>query len=302
MDLHATLLCKAGRGFEAAGILKHIRGEVPILWIGRHTMNRWKWVACLILLASFLLSACSAFAPLATEDEVLAGLSERYGGTEFVILETIDGSEYERTDRPKAQLYRAAPAEDQEHPFWVLSYVRQFTRDSLPSYYGNVLEDTYAFDYFLEQFDGFLIKNNIHGFFRSENTRVDMSEYLSQNQFHSQGGHFLVYVTQENAADVVQQVFAFIDDFYEVYPYQEILDNLRLIIYFCDKANPVQDGAEAPDLHIKRTIDYQYTRIYERTYFYPFEDKTNYNDAQSVLKAINELFYGITNEGRKDVE
>ena len=90
--------------------------------------------------------------------------------------------------------------------------------------------------------------------------------------------------------------------FYEVYPYQEILDNLRLIIYFCDKANPVQDGAEAPDLHIKRTIDYQYTRIYERTYFYPFEDKTNYNDAQSVLKAINELFYGITNEGRKDVE
>ena len=184
-------------------------------------------------------------------------------------METIDGSEYERTDRPKAQLYRAAPAEDQEHPFWVLSYVRQFTRDSLPSYYGNVLEDTYAFDYFLEQFDGFLIKNNIHGFFRSE-----------------------------NAADVVQQVFAFIDDFYEVYPYQEILDNLRLIIYFCDKANPVQDGAEAPDLHIKRTIDYRYTRIYERTFFYPFENE-KYNDAQSVLKAINELFYGITDEERE---
>lgn len=259
-------------------------------------MSRWKRVACLILLTSLLLSSCSAFTPLATEDEVLAWLSERYGGTEFVILETIDGSEYERTDMPKVQLYRAAPAEDREHPFWAFSYVRQFTRDSLPSYYGNMLEDTYAFDYFLEQFDSFLIENSIHGFFRSKNAQVDMAEYLSQPQFHSQGGHFLVYVTQENAADVVQQVFAFMDDFYAAYPYQEILDDFRLVIYFCDEANPVQDGEEAPDLQIKRTIDYRYTRIYERTYCFPFESETNYNDAQSVLKAINELFYGITTE------
>lgn len=260
-------------------------------------MKRWRRVVCLMLLASLLLSACSAITPLATEDEVLTWLSERYGGTEFVILETIDGSAYKRKDTPKVQLYRAAPAEDQEHPFWISSYVRQFTRDSLPSYYGNTLEDTYAFDYFLEQFNGFLIENSIHGFFRSENIRVDMSEYLSQNQFHSQGGHFLVYVTQENAEDVVQQVFAFIDDFYEVYPYQEMLDNLRLLICFCDEANLVQDGEETPDLHIERTIDYRYTRLYERTYFYPFEDKANYNDAQSVLKAINEIFYGIASEG-----
>lgn len=258
-------------------------------------MNRWKRVACLIILTSLLLSACSAFTPLATKDEVLTWLSERYGGTEFVILETIDGSEYERKDRPKVQLYRAAPIENQEHPFWVFSYVRQFTRDSLPSYYGNMLEDTYAFDYFLEQFDSFLIENSIHGFFRSENTKVDMAEYLSQAQFHSQGGHFLVYVTRENAANVVQQVFAFMDDFYAAYPYQEMLDDLRFVIYFCDEANPVQDGEDAPDLHIKRTIDYRYTNIYERTFFYPFEDG-KYNDAQSVLKAINELFYGITGE------
>lgn len=80
-------------------------------------MNRWKQVACLMLLTSLLLSACSAFTPLATKDEVLTWLSERYGGTEFVILETIDGSEYERKDRPKVQLYRAAPIENQEHPF-----------------------------------------------------------------------------------------------------------------------------------------------------------------------------------------
>ena len=259
-------------------------------------MSRWKRVACLILLTSLLLSACSAFTPLATEDEVLAWLSERHGGTEFVILETIDGSEYERTDMPKVQLYRVAPAEDQEHPFWAFSYVRQFTRDSLPSYYGKMLEDTYAFDYFLEQFDSFLIENSIHGFFRSKNTQVDMAEYLSQPQFHSQGGHFLVYVTQENATDVVQRVFAFMDDFYEAYPYQEILDDFRLVIYFCDEASPVQDGEEAPDLQIKRTIDYRYTRIYERTYCFPFESETNYNDAQSVLKAINELFYGVTTE------
>lgn len=64
-------------------------------------MNRWKRVARLMLLANLLLSACSAFTPLATKDEVLTWLSERYGGTEFVILETIDGSEYERKDRPK---------------------------------------------------------------------------------------------------------------------------------------------------------------------------------------------------------
>lgn len=259
-------------------------------------MTRWQRTACLVLLASLLLSACSTFTPLATEDEVLTWLSERYGGTEFVILETIDGSEYERKDRPKVHLYRASPAKNHEQPFWVFSYVRQFTRDSLPSYYENMLEDTYAFDYFLEQFDSFLTENGIHGFFRSENAKVDMTEYLSQTQFHSQGGHFLVYVTRENAADVVRQVFTFIDDFYAAYPYQEILDDLRLVIYFCDEANPVQDGEDAPDLHIKRTIDYRYTRTYERIYFYPFEAKTNYNDAQSVLKAINELFYGITNE------
>ena len=259
-------------------------------------MNRWKQVVCLIFLTGllFTLTACSP--SLYSKNEVLAWLSERYGGTEFVIQETIDGSEYERKDRPKVQLLRVAPAEDQAQAFWVFSAVQLYSRSPLPSYYGHNMEDTYAFDYFLEQFDGFLVENNIYGFFRSANAKVDMAEYLSQAQFHSQGGHFLVYVTQENAADVVQQVFAFMDDFYAAYPYQEILDNLRLVIYFCDEADPVQDGEDAPDLHIKRTIDYKYTRIYERTFFYPFEDKTNYNDAQSVLKAINELFYGIISE------
>lgn len=54
-------------------------------------MNRYrkKWIVCLILLASLLLSACGTYTSLATEDEVLAWLSERYGGTEFIILETI---------------------------------------------------------------------------------------------------------------------------------------------------------------------------------------------------------------------
>lgn len=260
-------------------------------------MNRRKLAVWFMLLISVLLSACGTFTPLLTEDEVLSQLSERYVGTEFVILETIDGSKYVREDRPKVQLHRVAPAEDQARAFWVFSAVQQYSLDSLPSYYGHYWEDTYAYDNFLEQFDCFLTENNIHGFYRAANAKVDMAEYLSQAQFHSQGGHFLVYVTQENAADIVQQVFAFVDDFYAASPYQEILDDLRLIIYFCDEANPVQDGEDAPNLHIKRTIDYRYIRIYERTFFYPFDSKVKYNDAKSVLKAINELYYGITNAG-----
>lgn len=259
-------------------------------------MGRWRRAACLMLLTSSLLSACGAFTPLATEGEVLSWLSGRYGGEEFVILETLDGSAYERKGTPKVELHRAAPAGEQSQAFWVFSAVQHYSRGPLPPYYGHDLEDTYAFDRFLEQFDRFLAENHIHGFFRSINVRVDMAEYLSQDQFHSQGGHFLVYVTQETAGNIVRQVFEFMDDFYAAYPYQEVLDDLRLVIYFCDEANPVQDGEEAPDLHIKRTIDYRYTKIYERTYCFPFESKENYNDAQSVLKAINELFYGITAE------
>ena len=52
-------------------------------------MRRWKPVAGLILLTSFLLSACGLLTPLLTEKEVLSELSERYDGAEFVILETI---------------------------------------------------------------------------------------------------------------------------------------------------------------------------------------------------------------------
>lgn len=254
-------------------------------------MSRWKIRIGLILLGSFLLPACGAWMPLATEDEVLAWLSERYGGTEFVILETLDGSVYERKDRPKAQLHRVAPAENQTQAFWVFSAVEHYSRGPLPSYYGHDLEDTYAFDYFLAQFDGFLQENLIHGFFRSGNTQVDMADYLSKEQFHSQGGHFLIYVTKENAMDIIRQVFEFVDSFYAGYPYPERLEELRLIIYFADEASPIQDGEEAPDKPIKRG-----QMLYEKTYCYPFEYQTKYNDAQSVLKAVNELFYGIVSE------
>ena len=167
-------------------------------------MGRWKPVAGLIFLTCLLLSACGPLTPLLTEKEVLAELSERYDGAEFVILETINDCEYKTEDKTiRCKLYLAAPVEDQERAFWVHSTVtKSWGGDSLPMRYSSGITDTYAFDYFLERFDALLTENEIDHFFTMSSG--DIAEHLKSP--HLQGGGFGVPITQETAEDIVTTV------------------------------------------------------------------------------------------------
>lgn len=122
-------------------------------------MAQRKYLSSVMILITllFLLTACGSFQPLLTEDEVLSLLSERYG-MDFVILDTINDCEFAREGTTiRCRLHLAAPVEDMERTFWVHSQLgKYYGGDSLPMRYSRGIEDTFAFDYFLERFDELL--------------------------------------------------------------------------------------------------------------------------------------------------
>ena len=215
-------------------------------------MKRWKYIASFAILISllFVLSSCGAWKPLLTEEEVLSRLSERYSGTEFVILETINNCEY-RTENEtiRCRLYLAAPAEDQERTFWVHSTVSKYWGgDSLPMRYSRGISDTYGFDYFLERFDTLLTENEIDHFFTASAGKVDVAEHLKSQ--HLQSGGFKILITQETAEDIVTKVLEIREQLADEYPLSSYLNYfshpsympISLVITFCDENQVIADG------------------------------------------------------------
>lgn len=256
-------------------------------------MSRWKPVAGLILLTSLLLSACGPLTPLLTEEEVLSRLSERYDGAEFVILETINNCEYKTKDKTlRCRLYLAAPAEDQEHAFWVHSTVtKSWGGDSLPMRYSSGITDTFAFDYFLERFDILLTENEISHFFTMSSG--DVAGHLKSQ--HLQGGGFEIPITQETAEDIVTTVLEIREQIAGEYPLSSYLDYfshpaykpIHFVIRFYDAAHGSPDAES----------------LSEYTSFSPYRKKFDENDnivyrdtLETILADIDKTIYGIKGE------
>ena len=256
-------------------------------------MRSWKPIAGLILLTSFLLSACGPLTPLLTEKEVLSRLSERYDGAEFVILETINNCEYKTQDKTlRCRLYLAAPAEDQERAFWVHSTVtKSWGGDSLPMRYSSGITDTYAFDYFLERFDTLLTENEIDHFFTMSSG--DIAEHLKSP--HLQGGGFGIPITQETAEDIVTTVLEIREQLAGEYPLSCYLnyfshpayEPIKFVIRFYDAAHGIPDAES----------------LSEYTSFSPYRKKFDENDnivyrdtVETILADIDKTIYGIVED------
>lgn len=224
----------------------------------------------LLLSASYflLLASCGAFKPLPAKDEVLSSLSERYG-MDFVIVETVKCRLHQNSDSiERCKLYLMAPATDQEHTFWVHSQVRKYGGLFL-TYSSAVGEDTFTFDYFLEQFDQFALENNIHIHWDFGSPHTDLQEYLAAQ--HLQGGGCYVYLTEETSMDIVENVLTFLEELYAEYPYRQHLDGIRLVFYFCDESMDAEEGwLDMPSL-------------------FPYDEKANF-DIESPEEVYEELY------------
>ena len=256
-------------------------------------MGRWKPVAGLIFLTCLLLSACGPLTPLLTEKEVLAELSERYDGAEFVILETINDCEYKTEDKTiRCKLYLAAPVEDQERAFWVHSTVsKSWGGDSLPMRYSSGITDTYAFDYLLERFDTLLTENEISHFFTISSG--DVAEHLKSQ--HLQGGSFAIPITQETAEAIAAKVLEIREQLAGEYPLSSYLDYfshpaykpISLGIRFYDAAHGIPDAES----------------LSEYTFFFPYDKKFDENDnivyrntVETILADIDKTIYVIVED------
>lgn len=256
-------------------------------------MGRWKPVAGLIFLTCLLLSACGPLTPLLTEKEVLAELSERYDGAEFVILETINDCEYKTEDKTiRCKLYLAAPVEDQERAFWVHSTVsKSWGGDSLPMRYSSGITDTYAFDYLLERFDTLLTENEISHFFTISSG--DVAEHLKSQ--HLQGGSFAIPITQETAEAIAAKVLEIREQLAGEYPLSSYLDYfshpaykpISLGIRFYDAAHGIPDAES----------------LSEYTFFFPYDKKFDENDnivyrdtLETILADIDKTIYVIVED------
>ena len=256
-------------------------------------MGRWKPVAGLIFLTCLLLSACGPLTPLLTEKEVLAELSERYDGAEFVILETINDCEYKTEDKTiRCKLYLAAPVEDQERAFWVHSTVsKSWGGDSLPMRYSSGITDTYAFDYLLERFDTLLTENEISHFFTISSG--DVAEHLKSQ--HLQGGSFAIPITQETAEAIAAKVLEIREQLAGEYPLSSYLDYfshpaykpIKFVIRFYDAAHGIPDAES----------------LSEYTFFFPYDKKFDENDnivyrdtLETILADIDKTIYVIVED------
>ena len=252
-------------------------------------MNRWKRVVCLILITNLLFALTACAPSLYSENEVLEILSEQYG-EDFVIIETLNSNLYSITPSNfsvKSKLYSAAPSSNPENIFWVRQDV--IKHGGLFVTYENAVEDTLTFDCFLKCLDNFLQENQINSFFTiGNNEEKELAEYLAEP--HLQGGRIYVSITENTAEEIVTQIFNFTDAFYAEYPSKDRFHFTRLAICFYDDSKIARQELDESYLSLdKLYLSLPLYGLYDPYY----EDET---DIDSMMKEINEFYYGIKNE------
>ena len=225
-----------------------------------------------------MLTACAP--SLYSKNEVLEILSERYG-EEFVIIETLNDKlslVAPSSDLVKEEVYSVAPNSDSASIFWVQQEVTK--RGGVFVTYAHGVEDTLTFDYFVKSFCSFLQTNKIDSFFAVGHEEIEVIEYLAEP--HLQGGIIYIYITEESTAEIVTQVFNFIDTLYDEYPSKDEFKKIHLGIRFYDKSKITRHELFKSSLFIPTY------RLYD-----PYdEDKT---DIASMLEEINIYYYGNPN-------
>ena len=251
-------------------------------------MNRWKQVACLIFLAGLLFTLTACAPSLYSKNEVLEILSERYG-EEFVIMETLNSNLYPSITPSnfavRSRLYSVALSNDPENVFWVRQEV--IKHGGLFVTYGRGVDDTLTRDRFLTSFDNFLQENGIQSFFavisEEEFEEKVLEEYLAEP--HLFGGAVYILITEDTAEEIVTQIFDFTDIFYSEYSSKEELKVIHLAIEFYDES---------------KMTKHELYELYESYVSIPgFSPYSRYDEdasIDSVLKEINEFYYGITSE------
>lgn len=250
-------------------------------------MNRWKRIACLIFLTNLLFTLTACAPSLYSENEVLEILSERYG-EEFAIMETLNSDLYPSITPShfavRSRLYSVALSNDPENVFWVRQEVIKY--GGLFVAYGRGVDDTLTHDRFLTSFNSFLKENGIQSFFAviSEEGFEEkaLEEHLAEP--HLFDGTVYVSITEDKAEEIVTQIFDFTDSFYSEYSSKGELNDSHLAIKFYDES---------------KMTKHELYKLYESYVSIPgFNPYSRYDEEASidyVLKAINELYYGITN-------
>lgn len=164
------------------------------------------------------LSACSLTHPLMSEKEVLSMLSDRYN-QDFIIADRLAGDKYDTELTKKSRMYKVSLESDRESVFWAYQQLRVIG-GVFPDY-GNYLEDTYAYDYYIRRFYHWLEENSVDFVLREFN--AEQNRYLDVgleclDEDHLQGRAFIIFVTEADYKERVEKISNFINEISEEYP------------------------------------------------------------------------------------